>query len=294
MFAQPNLAPAPPSSEDNRGCNIRNIHPSWLGRLAYQFLPIRRKVIMENIRTVFGEDFSQADTRRLAECFYGNFGALILETFTTAWLSQDEIRRRVRVDNVEILLNASEKGKGILLLTGHFGNWEFTPVGAILNFPMFKGRIHVLRKFLGSKAVEKFVFSRYHRVGLHVIPKRNGLGRVLEALAKNDLVVFIMDQYARPGRDGILVDFFGKSAGTFKSLAVIARETGAAVVPSLCYREAGGRHVMKIFEPLPWIENEDSDAEILENTRQYNKMLEKMVLERPDQWFWAHRRWKVK
>ena len=91
-----------------------------------------------------------------------------------------------------------------------------------------------------------------------------------------------------------LSDSSGKKVGTFKSLSLIARETGAAVLPMASYRESMGHHVLKFSDPLEWIEDPDPDTELYENTRQYNRIIEDMILEHPDQWIWAHRRWKVK
>lgn len=270
------------------------LKPSLLAKLTYYLFPLRRQVVLENIDRVFCDRLSASDRKKLAQCFYGHMMLLILENLRSSWMSEGEIKRHVRVEGYETVVKAAEKNKGVLLFTGHFGNWEFTPVGAVLQFDVFKGRFHILRRLLSNKAFEKVLFRRFYKAGLNVIPKKSGLNQVLEALARNDVVVFIMDQYARPDKDGILVDFFGKKAGTYKSLALIARGTGAPVVPVVCYRESFARHVMKFYEPVEWVEDPDPDREIQENTRRYNEALERMVLDHPDQWCWFHRRWKTK
>ncbi len=269
--------------------------PSFFDKLVYTLIPIRRQTVCHNMGIVFGNRLSAIQIKKLAQCFYGHMARLILENVTSSWMDDDAIRRRVRVVGHEFVIKAAEQKKGVLLLTGHFGNWEFAPVGTVLQFEMFRGRFHVLRKLLANKGFERLLFRRFYNAGLNVIPKqKNALDQVLDALGKNDVVAFIMDQYARPDRDGILVDFFGKEAGTYKSLALIARQTHAPVIPAVCYRESFGRHVMEFLEPLRWIEDEDPDEEIRKNTRQYNQMLETMILRHPDQWLWFHRRWKQK
>ncbi len=268
--------------------------PTLSGKIVYRLCPVRKKTVMDNLSLVFGDRLSAAEIKRLAQSFYSHLFKLVAENLSRAWMSEERMLSRVRVVGHEHLAKAFEKNRGILLLTGHFGNWEFTPVAAIAHFKEFRGRFHVLRKLLANKFFEKILFRRFYKAGLTVIPKKNSLDHVLSALERNDIVAFIMDQYANPSKDGILVDFFGRKAGTFKSLALIARETGAPVIPAICYREAGGTHVMRFSEPVPWMENDDADAEIAENTRGYNRILENMVLEHPDQWLWAHRRWKTK
>lgn len=270
-----------------------NPKPPLAGRIFYHFLPFRRRVILENLRIAFGSEMSESEIRRLAQSFYGHFARLFAENIGFMRMSDDEIRRRVRVLGHDILLDAARQGKGILLLTGHFGNWEISPVGSILHFPEFRGRFHVLRRPVAAKPVERMLFDRFYRAGLDIIPKKNSLGLILDALAKNDAVVFVMDQYARPDRDGIEVDFFGKKAGTFKSLALVARRSGAPVIPVSSWRE-GPTHVVRFEKPLEWIESPSSEDELYRNTLAYNRVLERMVREHPEQWWWPHRRWKVK
>lgn len=209
------------------------------------------------------------------------------------FMSPEAIRKKVTVVGEDHVRAAASKGKGVLLLTGHFGNWEFAPVGGMLNFKEFHGRFHILRRSLSNKTLERILFGRFYAAGLDVIPKNNSLPRVLECLANNDAVTFIMDQHAMLEKDGVAVDFFGKKAGTFKSLAVIARTTDAPVVPTRCFKRNDGMHVMKFYKPLEWIEHPDSDQEILVNTRNYNRVLESFVLEHPEQWCWFHKRWKL-
>ena len=114
---------------------------------------------------------------------------------------------------------------------------------------------------------------------------------ILERLQQGDIVVFPFDQHAAP-RDGVRVDFFGHSAGTFRSLALIAQAAGAPVVPASSWREAPGQHVLRFEEALTPISHADVGEEIRRNTRAYNAALEHLVLRRPAQWWWLHRRWK--
>jgi KDO2-lipid IV(A) lauroyltransferase len=268
--------------------------PTLAGQLVYYLIPVRRKIVLENLRIVFGARLSEEGIRSLAQCFYSHLLKVVLENIASSWVSTGTFAKRVRVVGADTVIKAAAAGKGVLLLTGHFGNWELAAIGAIEQFTVFKNRFHAVRKLLANKFVERFFFRRFYEAGLNVIPKKNSLSLVLDALSKNDAVVFIMDQYARPDRDGVLVDFFGRPAGTFKSLALIAGRSGAPVIPMASYREPDGTHVMRFGEPIPWVEHADPDMEIHENTRVYNQALEKMVLEHPEQWFWVHRRWKVK
>lgn len=273
---------------------VNNLRPSWLGKLIYHVLPIRRSVVLSNMRLAFGNALADAEIKHLACAFYSHLVSVLFENLSISWLSEKQLKNKIRVEGIENLWKAAEQEKGILLLGGHFGNWEVAAIAGIQHFPEFKGRLHVLRRQIVNKFIERILFKRFYDMGLDVIPKRGSLNRVLDALAKNDTVAFIMDQYAKPGKEGILVDFFGKKAGTFKSLAMVARSSGSPVLPAVSWKEPSGKHVFKVFAPIPWESHEDPDEEIFINTRRYNQKIEEFILAHPDQWLWFHKRWKVK
>jgi KDO2-lipid IV(A) lauroyltransferase len=209
------------------------------------------------------------------------------------WTSDRGLAARVEVQGEEHLFRAAEQGKGILLLTGHFGNWEQASIGAMLQFDEFRDRFYAVRKSL-SAGLEQLIFRRFRNAGLRVILRFDALAQVLRVLDQNDVVIFIMDQFTKEGAKGIMVDFFGREAGTNRSLALLAAHSGAAVIPTTAYRRPDGKHVMRFEAPLTWIPDDDPREEVRLNTRLYNEVLERFVLEHPDQWFWMHRRWKVR
>jgi len=198
----------------------------------------------------------------------------------------------VRVENAEAFVAARTQGKGVLLLTGHFGNWEVATVAGIGNFPEARGKFHFVRRPIKPRWLDALVNRRFAAAGFGVIGKRGSLATILDRLAEGDAIVFPFDQHANPP-DGIEVDFFGHPAWTFKSLAIMALATGAPVVPAWSYRQADGTHVLRFETPLQVIEHDDTNEAIRRNTRAYNAELERLILRRPEQWYWVHRRWKT-
>ena len=261
------------------------------GKRLYHLLPIRRRVVLSNLRTAFGETLSNEQIVRLAQAFYAHVWQFLVEFLSFPWLSAARRAALVRVENQEAILRVSEQGKGVLVLSGHFGNFEVATIAGIGNFPQYRGRLHILRRPLHPEWLDRLVTQRFRRAGLGVLPKKGALNTILDRLAANDAVVFVMDQHAG-GRDGVRVDFFGRPAWTFRSLAIISLATGVPVVPLASWREPGGQHVLRFEEALPIIECEDQNEAIRLNTRAYNAALERLVLRHPQQWFWMHRRWK--
>ncbi|MCH7895652.1 MAG: 4'-phosphopantetheinyl transferase superfamily protein [candidate division NC10 bacterium] len=266
-------------------------HVPLVGKFIYYLLPIRRRVVLSNLRLVLGGKVSENEIMRLAQAFYAHMARFLVEFLRFSWLSRGRRAALVRVENVDAILRAHAQGKGVLLLTGHLGNWELATVAGLANFPQHRGRFHIPRKPLHPRWLDALVTGRFRRGGLGVLPKKGALEAILDRLAVQDVVVFILDQHAG-GRDGVEVEFFGHKAKTFRSLATIALATGAPVVPAASWREPDGHHVLRFEEALPVVECDDPGEAIRANTRAYNAALERLILRHPEQWFWMHRRWK--
>jgi KDO2-lipid IV(A) lauroyltransferase len=266
--------------------------PSRAARLLYRAVPLRREVVLDNLRRVYGDAVDAAEIERIAQAHYGHLGRLLWEFLSFPWLSRSRQLGMARVENLDALLAAHAKGRGVLILTGHFGNFEVATAAGMSQFPQARGRFHFVRRPIRPAWLDALVTRRFRNAGFGVLPKRGGLEAILDRLAAGDIVVFPFDQHA--GRkDGVLAEFFGHPAGTFRSLAVIALSTGAPVVPASSWRDGGGQHVLRFESELAPIEHPDANEAILRNTRAFNQALEQMIVRRPEQWWWVHRRWKA-
>ena len=265
----------------------------WFGKAAYHLLPLRRGVVMANLRRVFGGALSETELRRLAQAYYAHFIRFLGEFARLPFMGAERRKRYVRVENSESPIGAHTKDKGLLILTGHFGNWEVATVAGISQFTQYKGLFHFVRRPLKPALLNAFVTRRFQRAGFGSIAKSGSLETILDLLSKGAIIVFVFDQHAG-GKGGITVDFLGHPAGTFKSLAILAMSTGTPVIPASSWRETDGQHVLRFEDPLPLIECENTGEAIRQNTRAYNAALERMLLRHPEQWIWMHRRWKVK
>jgi KDO2-lipid IV(A) lauroyltransferase len=261
------------------------------GRFLYRFAPLRRDVVLANLRRVFGDTASAAEIERLAAAYYGHLWRLAGEFIRLPWMSEVRKRALLRVENLDALVAAMAQGKGVLVLTGHFGNWEVATTAAIAQFPHMRGKFHFVRRALKPQWLDRLVTHRVNHARFRVFLECGLLDAMLARLEQGDVIVFPFDQHVRPP-DGIEVDFFGHPAWTFKGLAIIALATGAPVLPAAAWREPGGRRVLRFEETLPLIKCENSDEAIRRNTLVFNRALERLVLRHPEQWNWMQRRWK--
>lgn len=273
---------------------IKQLPVNWAGLFVYHCIPIRRKVVRNNINQVFGQRLGPLEKNHLAKSYYSHLMTCLKEGLQMRFMSEERLRQTVEIKGHENMLSVVAKQKGVLVLTGHFGNWEFAPIGGILNFKEFKGQFHFIRRNLIFKSLERLLFKRYYQAGLNIIPKKNALEQVSAALEKNHAVIFVLDQHAYvENKDGIAVEFFGKKAGTYRSLATLSRNTGVPVVPAAGYRKACGKHVLEFFDPIAWQDYDNPKEGLYQNTLIYNKTLEKIILAHPEQWNWMHKRWKL-
>lgn len=269
----------------------RTIKPSLGGRFIFRWLPYRRAVILENLNRVYGANVESSQIALLAQAHYGHLLSLLKELIQFRFLSDARKKSIVRVEGVDGMIEAFESGKGILILTGHFGNFEVSTVAGIEHFPQVKGRIHFLRRPIKPKWLSNLLTRRFNQAGFGVVGRRGSLEEIVSTIESGDAIVFPFDQYARRP-EGIEVEFFGQAAGTYKSMAIIALATGAPVIPAASWREPDGTHVLKFFPALNPVLDDDVGQEIIKNTRAYNQALELSIIRHPEQWWWVHRRWK--
>ncbi|MEM7697504.1 MAG: 4'-phosphopantetheinyl transferase superfamily protein [Verrucomicrobiota bacterium] len=263
----------------------------WYGKLIYRLAPLRRSVVLENMSRVFGKVWTKSEIRTLAERYYAHFGLFFVEFFKLAFTSSRGKAAMIRIDGGEVLTEALEAGRGVLLLTGHFGNWEVSTVAGIAGFEELKGRFHFIRKPLKPAWFNSLVLRRFHRAGFGTIEKADSLDEILDLLDKNHVVVATFDQFAIK-EDGTPSEFFGHPAHTFRSLAVLARVTQSPVVPASSWREPDGKHVLRFEKPLEIVSEGPTRKIVKENTRRFNQALERIILRHPEQWIWMHKRWK--
>lgn len=264
----------------------------WFGKLLYYLLPYRRGVVLGNFRRVFGDYLPPPEILKLVQAYYAHYARFLLEFIRLPFMSAECRKSWIRLENTESPIRAHQQGKGILLLTGHFGNFEVASVVGLTQFPQYQGLLHFVRRPLKPKFLNDLVTRRFRRAGFGTLAKRGSLDAILNLLAGGAIIVYAFDQHAGKS-DGITVDFFGHPAGTFKSVALLALTTGAPVIPVSSWREPDGSHVLRFEDPLPLIECPDAGEAIRRNTQAYNAVIERLLLRHPEQWIWMHRRWKV-
>lgn len=265
----------------------------WVGRrigdLAYWALSGRRRVASQNLARAFGGERSGRDLDRLCRESFRHLGMTLVEACTFFFCPPSVLLSRVEVEGVDHLKAAAAQGRGMLLLTAHYGNWELLAAAHVLTgYPL-----SVVVRPLDSPVLNRLVARFRGRSGVEVIAKRRAVRAVLEALRRGWMVGILLDQNASR-HEGVFVPFFDQPASTSKSLALLALWSGAPVVPVFIQREAGGRHRVIIESAVPPPSTGEREQDILAFTAAFARILESKIRQQPEQWLWMHRRWKTR
>ncbi|MBS0013410.1 MAG: lysophospholipid acyltransferase family protein [Desulfobacterales bacterium] len=259
-----------------------------LGRLWFAADRRHREIAVSNIGRVFGGQMTPQQTRAMARSVFCSLVRIVFEIGWSLRLKHTDIRKYFRFSGMHHLQAALGEKKGVLVLTGHIGNWELLPLAmGQLGLP-----VSAMYRPLEFEPLDRFFKSQRSRYGARLLAKRRAVRSILAALHNNELIGMLLDQNARV-KDGVFVDFFGIPACTGKGMALLARKTGAPVVPVFLVRE-NGHYRVECHPALPKIQTRDKTKDIEAATGLYNKVIEDMIRRYPEQWFWVHQRWKTK
>jgi len=263
-----------------------------LGELAglafFYFSGTRRKIAEDNLRKTVISDktFSERDISKILKENFKNYGRSLAEVIKIYSGSGKKIVESVRIEGIENYFAAKEKGKGVVFLTGHCGNWELLALVVSLKV----SPIAVVARPLDNNYLNKIVEGVRRKFGNSVIYKRGALKPIMQTLKKNGFVGILMDQ-AVVRSEGFVIDFLGRGAWTTKMPALIIRKTGAAALPVFIYRNGDG-HTITIYPEVKLSEIEDRERALVEDTKTFTKYIENYIREHPAEWLWIHRRWK--
>jgi KDO2-lipid IV(A) lauroyltransferase len=263
----------------------------FIGTLLYHVFRFRRKIVRGQLDVVFEASRSPAEISRIERDVYRNLGMLIIEFMRLPRTSPESLQNLLVIHDQHHIDDALQEGKGVLMLLGHIGNWELTCLGL-----KCKGlNIHAIGKEMKSPVGEMFRQLIRDENSVPYIPRRGSANQILRALRANDPVGVMLDQNMT-AEEGVFVDFFGHPACTMNALAVLARRSGALVVPAYSYRDADNqRHHIQFFPPIALESpHEDEHENDIHNTQVFTSFLQSMSEEHPDQWLWIHKRWRTR
>lgn len=260
-----------------------------IGWLAYAATPRLRRTGLKNLALAF-PDAPAAQRKTILRAMYRHLGWQLAEFCHMPGYTLERANQFIRYEGLEHYLAAKQRGKGVLVLTGHLGAWELSSFyHSLAGYPMGM----VIRR-LDNPWINRLVNDIRTQHGNRVLPKDDFARGLIAAMRAGETVGVLMDTNMTPPQ-GVFVDFFGHAACTASGVARVALRTGAAVLPGfLAWEPAEKRYVLHFLPELQLADTGDAERDAVANTQMFTAALESAIRRYPEQWLWVHRRWKTR
>ncbi|MFP4366958.1 MAG: lysophospholipid acyltransferase family protein [Bacteroidales bacterium] len=255
--------------------------------LAFYILRYRKMIVMENLRNSF-PDKSASEIHDIAKSFYSHLCDLIVESIYQTGMGENEIRRRVRYNNVGIIEKYYKEGKHVAAVLGHYGNWEW-----MCGFPLVADHESIIiYRHLKSKTFNRLMFNLRSRFGGKPVPMKMAIRKIFELDKKGvpTITAFMADQAPPKEKALYWTGFLNQDTPVYLGVEQIARKMDMAVVYFKMKKIRRGYYE---FDLIPLFDN-SKDTSVYEITAAHVSMLEKQIIQEPGYWLWSHRRWKIK
>lgn len=263
---------------------------SLLGDALRFIMKSKGKLARENLRAAYPEA-SEEWILEVEKKMFRHLGRMGVEFLQFPDKDEAWLRQHVQVSGIERAHAALALGKGALILSAHFGNWEYIFKRLSYDFPK---DVYALTRRIKDPNVDLFVKEyREANTGATCILQDNAGSQIVRILKKNGIVITVLDQNAGV-KEGAFVPFFGRLASTYTSTARLSLRLGLPVIPVLGHRTTGLDHFVCVMDPIipdPSLCGENA-VEVL--TARFTSLLEKAIREYPEQWIWLHNRWKTR
>jgi lauroyl/myristoyl acyltransferase len=263
-----------------------------VGWIAFHLAARERRIALTNLDIAFGSTKSTKEKRRVACSAFQTFARSFLGLFWARRLNRatlDQIAE-VDADSLRMVETARARGKGIVFVSFHFGEWETLGVAtALLGFPL----TIVMEQLRNPHLMRIFQQLRGHG-GNQIILQRFAMTKLLKALKRGECIALLIDLNALPSRGGIWLDFFGKPVFGFSAAAALARHTGAAIIGGAAYPLADGRIRIVYGPEIPCAATGNEKLDLRTTSQQCLRYCEEFIRRNPECWLWLYRRWKFR
>ena len=259
---------------------------TWLGWTAGRLLKSRRRLAFDNIRRGLGDAVSEAQIESIVDDVFRNTGRTLVELARFRKLGAEGVKDLIVPAGLKAMQEARDRGRGAIVATAHFGNWELMGVyPAVYGIPSdtLAIRQHNLK-------INEMIINLRQSLGVRILEVPANARQVFRSLKENRVVIIAADQHASAGT--LVMDFFGRPAAVARGPALFAIRRGCPVIPMLIRRERYDRHVVIAGEAVYSPDSGDEEANVRAMTAAYLKFLEDNIRLYPDQWLWTHNRWK--
>ncbi|QKF78387.1 hypothetical protein [Arcobacter defluvii] len=267
--------------------SVRRSFFRFVAYCGYLFAKNTNKIIKTNLNFVFNNSLSNDEIKSIQKYSYFNMVLWVQSLIENLDVTDDELKRTVKIENEEILLNLKKENKPIILISAHFGNMEM--LSCYIN--KFIIPLHQVARESNFSEIDEFIVKAREASGSKIVFKDGALKKLVKAMLKKEAVSLIIDQNIN-ARDGEEVEFLGKKAYQSSSSANLARKFDAYIVPLAIFNQENYTYKIKIYEPIIPIKTENEKEDLKKISQLEANAISAIIYEDKKQWFWPHKRFK--
>jgi KDO2-lipid IV(A) lauroyltransferase len=259
---------------------------SALGGFVWRCAGYRRKICLDNLTHAFPGK-PQPEIRAIAGGAYRGYGRALMEMLWSGGAGEEELRSTMTLENPQVPLDALARGKGLILLSGHFGAWEFIVTSMSLRL----GRpVIAIAQPQRNRYIDAVITANRNRFGSGTVTMHQSVREVMRLLRAGKIVGMLGDQSG--SRESLFIDFFGRPAATHRGAASFSVKCDTPIVMFFFIRQPDGTYRTVYEEVDRKGLTGTSEERIVELTRRHTAILERYIRQHPDHWLWMHKRWK--
>ncbi len=246
-----------------------------------------KNIIKANLDLTIKDEISAEKYNSILKYCHKNLALVLLQVLRSSKLSIEDLNEMVTFENRHYIDDAIKKGKKIIIISAHYGNWELgaTAVGALIH------PITSIHKKMNDKYFDDYLLKSRTKFNMTMVEKKGAIRHLVKALKNDQIITMMIDQNVNPN-DGIYIDFLGAKATQTAAPAFLARKFDAVIIPILIHTSPEKENVISFLEPIITAKTDDEEKDILESTQAQADMLAGVIKAHPEPWFWCHKRWK--
>lgn len=259
----------------------------FLAFIAFHCDKKHRKIIQTNLNIAFNDTLSSEEKKLIAYKTYRNMSYYLADFVNNQGISSEELLKKVTLVNFDPIKKLYDNKEKIIFITAHYGNWELIalPISYHLN------GITAVGRDLESPLMQNILRQNREQFGLELVSKKGAMKHLIRSLSHHKPIALLVDQNTADN-EGILIDFFGKKARHTPTASILSRKFDAWIVPAFIRSTDYKHYTLTFLSPFktPVTDNESHDIFI--SVQQQAHITQDAIVQKPDEWFWSHRRWK--
>ena len=259
----------------------------FIAYLGYLFARNTNKIIETNLNFVFENSLSKDEIKKIQKYSYFNMILWVQSLIENLDVSDEELKRTVRIENEDIIKDLRKENKPIILISAHYGNIEM--LSCYIN--KFVTPLYQVARESNFSEIDEFIVKARETSGSKIIFKSGALKKLVKALMKKEAISLLIDQNIN-SKDGEEVEFLGKRAYQTASTASLARKFDAYIIPIAIFNEENYNYKIKVYEPIIPIKTDNEKDDIKQISQLEANAISAIIYEDKKQWFWPHKRFK--